>query len=152
MSSDLPAQARVRHRGTRAWSRLVAAILRSPLHRLLDRRLIVLSYTGPRSGRRISLPVAYARDFDDLVVFVARHDDKRWWRSFRDGWPVTVRLQGRELAGRGRIVTADRRTRDVYEHRYPRAASRVASEHVPLFVRLEDLRPAGREVGPGAPA
>jgi hypothetical protein len=139
--SDHLDRRRARHRGARAWSNLVAGILRSPLHRLLDRRLAVLSYTGRRSGRRISLPVAYARDFDDLVVFVARHDDKQWWRSFRDGWPVTVRLRGGDLAGIGRTVIADRRTRDVYAHRYPHALTRVAREHVPLFVRIERLRP-----------
>jgi hypothetical protein len=143
---------RGRRLGTRARSTVVAAILRSPAHRLLDRRLIVLSFTGRRSGRPVSLPVAYARDRDDLVVFVGRHDEKRWWRSFRDGWPVAVRLQGRDLTGVGRAVTADRRTRDVYERQHPRAAGQVAREHVPLFVRLEQLRPVGSGGAPEGPS
>ena len=38
----------------------VKAVLRSPVHRLLSGSLVLLTYTGRRSGRRYTLPVMYA--------------------------------------------------------------------------------------------
>ena len=50
---------------------LVAALLRSPLHRVLSSGLLLLTVTGRHSGHRYSIPVGYQRDGDDLVVMVS---------------------------------------------------------------------------------
>jgi hypothetical protein len=116
-------------------SAVVVAVLRSPLRRLLDPRLVALSYTGRTSGRSFSIPVAYARDHDDLVVFVGDHDRKQWWRNFADPRSVRVLLRGREYDASAQVVR-DRATREAYHHGDPKAVARVAREHQPLFVRI----------------
>jgi hypothetical protein len=126
----------------RVSSAAVVAVLRSPLRRLLDRRLVTLSYTGRRSGTRFSIPVAYACDHDDLVVFVGGHEHKRWWRNFGDPRPVRVLLRGRQYEGTGQVVVGDRATREAYHHGQPKAVASVGREHQPLFVRISQLRPA----------
>lgn len=77
----------------------VVALLRSPLHGLLSRAVLLLTYTGRRSGRPVTVPVNYARDGGDLYIFSRR--DRLWWRNLRGGAPVRVRLRGRDLPGRG---------------------------------------------------
>jgi hypothetical protein len=127
-------------------SRCVGALLRSPAHRLLDGQLVLLTYRGRRSGHGLSVPVAYARDGRDLVVYVGHHEAKQWWRNFEQPEPVHVRLRGAHCAGVARAVRTDRAARVAYERRFPRASRAIDREHVPVFVRISDLRPATAEV------
>lgn len=77
----------------------VSGLLRSPAHRLLSGRILLLSYRGRRSGRVHSLPVGYRREGARLVITVARPETKRWWRNFEQPRPVELRLRGRRMAG-----------------------------------------------------
>jgi F420H(2)-dependent quinone reductase len=79
----------------------VAAMATSPrFGKLLNRNIAMLTYTGRRSGRTFSIPVAYRRSGDDVVVSVNLPDAKTWWRNFLDdGGPLTLRLDETERAG-----------------------------------------------------
>jgi F420H(2)-dependent quinone reductase len=87
----------------RSGNRGVAALLRSPMHRLVSGRLVLLTVTGRRSGKKISLPVAYKQDGERLKIPVLFPQRKLWWRNLRDGAPVTVRLRGVDRAGHGQV-------------------------------------------------
>jgi hypothetical protein len=106
MSNDLagPRQRRRMRRPPALVNRTVLAILRSPLHGLLDRRLCELSYRGRRSGKAVTLPVMYALHDNDLVILVGDAGAKRWWRNFTDPAPIVVRLDGRVRVGSARVV------------------------------------------------
>ncbi len=67
---------------------------------LVNRNIALLSYTGRRSGRRFSIPVAYRRTGDEISIGANMPATKTWWRNFLgDGGPVTLQLQGTERAG-----------------------------------------------------
>jgi hypothetical protein len=51
---------------------VVRLLLRSPLHPVLSRPLVILSYQGRKTGRWRSLPCMYARDGQDLTSSRAR--------------------------------------------------------------------------------
>jgi len=84
---------------------------------LVDRYVVVVTYTGRRSGRTFSTPVFYRRRGDTITIRVALADGKSWWRNFEgDGGPISLRLRGTDRAGhatasrdpRGRVsVTVD---------------------------------------------
>jgi deazaflavin-dependent oxidoreductase (nitroreductase family) len=121
---------------------LVRLLLRSPLHPIASSSLIVLTYTGRRSGLARSLPVMYARDDGRLVVVAGRPERKRWWRNLRSPAPVGIRLRGHEYEGRARLVTARpelERELALYLARFPRAA---ASLGVPLDADRHPAAPA----------
>ncbi|QJY48875.1 hypothetical protein [Pseudonocardia broussonetiae] len=78
--------------------------------RLLGGSMTVVTYTGRRSGRTFSLPVAYRRDGDDVTIRVEFPDRKSWWRGFTgEGGPLAVRLGGVERTGHGVARRAGRR-------------------------------------------
>ncbi|WP_051796913.1 hypothetical protein [Catenuloplanes japonicus] len=79
----------------------VLSLYASPrLGRLVRRRLTVLTYTGPRSGRTFSFPVGYRRTGDTVRIDVMMPDTKGWWRAFLGaGGPLTLRLDGTEVPG-----------------------------------------------------
>jgi len=75
----------------------VSLLLRSPLHGLFSRSVLLMTVTGRRSGRPIIFPVQYAARGDDLLV-VSRAN-RRWWRNLEGGAPVTVLLRGKTRTG-----------------------------------------------------
>ncbi len=79
----------------------VAAIATSPrFGKLLRRNVTMITYTGRRSGRTFSIPVAYRRHGNEIVVGANLPDAKTWWRNFLgDGGPVTLTLDGAECDG-----------------------------------------------------
>ena len=68
---------------------------------LVNRNITMLSYTGRRSGRRFSTPVAYRRIGDEITINANLPETKTWWRNFvGDGGPITLQINGTERAGR----------------------------------------------------
>lgn len=109
----------------RAQNPLVRALLRSPAHGLLSGRVLLISYTGRRSGRSFALPVQYVREGDEVVVTVGWPERKTWWRNFSDApRPVVLRLAGRDVQGTARAVERGDggvQVRIALEERRPRA-------------------------------
>lgn len=69
-------------------------LLRSPLHGLISKNIMLLTYTGRKSGKVYTVPVNYVRQSDHLSVVSYRH--RTWWRNLRGGAPVTLLIQGQE--------------------------------------------------------
>jgi hypothetical protein len=87
---------------------VVRAAARTPARRLLGSRLVLLGYTGRRSGRRFDVPVMAAPGAEGLVVMVGRHEAKTWWRNFADGpRSVTVRTGGSVERRSARLLGPD---------------------------------------------
>jgi len=85
----------------RAINPLVSALLRSPAHRLLSGRVLLLTVTGRTSGRAYTFPVGYVREGDTLTILSGRH---AWWKNLRGGAPVAVLLEGRRRTGRAAVL------------------------------------------------
>ena len=96
----------------------VAAIANSPrFGGLLRRNIAMITYTGRRSGKTFTIPVAYRRRGDEIEIAANLPDAKTWWRNFLgDGAPLTIRLDEAERAGhavahqddRGRVTVTVR--------------------------------------------
>ncbi|MEX0666755.1 MAG: hypothetical protein WD313_00310, partial [Acidimicrobiia bacterium] len=79
----------------------VRGLLRSPLHRLVSGRLMLLEYTGRTSGRRYSIPVGYfAWDNGSLVSF----SGSRWWANLRGGRRVSLLIRGVQKAAAATVI------------------------------------------------
>lgn len=68
--------------------------------RLVGSRMTVVSYTGRKSGRSFSIPVAYTRQGRTATIGVSLPDRKGWWRNFTgDGGPLSLWLDGTSVPG-----------------------------------------------------
>lgn len=89
------------------WEKLynpfVIWLLRSPLHGLIDKSTVLITFRGRKSGKIYSFPVSYARDGDTLMIISRR--EHAWWKNFRGGTQVRLRLQGQTLKARGEVTT-----------------------------------------------
>ena len=79
-------------------------VLRSPAHGMVSKTILLLTFTGRKSGKTYTTPVSYSQAGDQVYIFT--HAD--WWKNLRRGTPVTLRLRGRELRGLPEPVAEDK--------------------------------------------
>lgn len=84
---------------------VVASLLRSPLHRLLSRDVLLLTYRGRRTDRPYTLPLSYVEG-DGCLYLCTRPEGSRWWRNLRDGRAVELVLRGRRISAVPRLLDA----------------------------------------------
>ncbi|MDP9373062.1 MAG: nitroreductase/quinone reductase family protein [Chloroflexota bacterium] len=112
VQSRQPGQAEARRdpRFIRLVNKVIRPLLRSPLHGLLSKRLMLLTFTGRKSGKRYTLPVAYVQEGDTLLLGT----ETPWYKNLRGGVPVSVRLRGRERAGVAEVIDDEEGMREGY--------------------------------------
>jgi deazaflavin-dependent oxidoreductase (nitroreductase family) len=119
---------------------IVKAVLRSRIHRLLSGSLVLLTYTGRRSGRHYTLPVMYAEKESDIIIFAGQPQEKSWWRNLLTAAPVEVMLRGRRLKGTGQAIINDEIASGIawntYLSKFPKADSARKHGQEPVFVRI----------------
>ena len=76
------------------------AVLRLPFPTPLSANLMLVSYTGVKSGKAYLQPVSYARDGDTLLT----PGGGRWTLNLKGGRPVTLRLRGRRVPAHADLV------------------------------------------------
>ena len=74
----------------RAVNRFPAVLLRSPPHGVLSDGVLLLGFTGRKSGRRYTTPITYLRD-DAAGDTVLMTTDSPWWQNLRGGDPAALR-------------------------------------------------------------
>jgi hypothetical protein len=115
---------------------LVRVLLDSRLHGVLSGRLMLVAYTGRRSGRRFRIPLRYAPTGDGAVVAIAvRPERKQWWRAFAPVGPATLALRGADLTADGRVAAGEAREAALaaYLVRYPRSRGVARDAAVVVF-------------------
>jgi len=75
-------------------------MLRLPI-KPMQERLMLLSYTGRRSGRRFTLPLSFVEDADGSLLVPGGGG---WKRNLLPGRPVTIRLRGRRRAATPEVI------------------------------------------------
>jgi deazaflavin-dependent oxidoreductase (nitroreductase family) len=80
----------VLQRVVRNFNPVARFVLGTPLHALMSSRLMLLSFTGRKTGRSYTTPVSYVRDGNSLLV----PGGGVWWKNLQGGPPARVRLRG----------------------------------------------------------
>ncbi len=100
MTMDQTARRR-RARIMRAVNVPMRAVLGLPVATPLSANLMLISYTGRKTGKAYRQPVSYARDGEVLLT----PGGGRWTLNLAGGRPVTIRLRGRAVRARAELVT-----------------------------------------------
>lgn len=114
----------MRNRLVNPW---VGLLLRSPLHPLVSRSLLLVVYNGKRSGRQNAVPAQYVENDDEMLVLVGSPEKKQWWRNLCPEAPVRVLRRGRWIDAVACVLDDDVDALafrlNLYFKRFPRAAS-----------------------------
>jgi hypothetical protein len=80
----------------------VKILLRSPLHHFIDKNVVLIQYTGRKTGEPRSVPVNYLQMGNILHIISLKN--RNWWRSMRGGASVRVLMNGKERNGWAELV------------------------------------------------
>jgi deazaflavin-dependent oxidoreductase (nitroreductase family) len=81
-------------------------ILRSPVHGMVSKTVLLITFTGRKSGKTYTTPVDYSQDGDQVTIFT----HAAWWKNLGNGTPVMLCMRGRELQGLAVPVAEDKQT------------------------------------------
>lgn len=76
------------------------AVLSLPFRTPMSENLMLISYTGVKSGKAYLQPVSYARDGDTLLT----PGGGRWTLNLKGGRPVRLRLRGKTVPAHADLV------------------------------------------------
>ncbi|HEX4291772.1 MAG TPA: nitroreductase/quinone reductase family protein [Trebonia sp.] len=77
------------------------AVLRVPFRTPVSANLMLVAYTGVKSGKAYLQPVSYARDGETLLT----PGGGRWTLNLKGGRKVTLRLRGRNVPAHADLIT-----------------------------------------------
>jgi deazaflavin-dependent oxidoreductase (nitroreductase family) len=81
-------------------------VLRSPVHGMVSKSLLLITFSGRKSGKTYTTPVSYSQYGDRVYIFT----HAGWWKNLRSGAPVTLHIRGRDLRGLAEPVAEDKQT------------------------------------------
>ncbi|HEY3345739.1 MAG TPA: nitroreductase/quinone reductase family protein [Anaerolineaceae bacterium] len=86
-------------------NRAMKFVLRSPVHGMVSKTVLLITFTGRKSGKTYTTPVSYSQSADQVSIFT----HAAWWKNLRSGAPVSLRIRGQEFQGLAEPVAADRK-------------------------------------------
>ena len=78
--------------------------LRSPMHGLVSQTVLLVTFTGRKSGKTYTTPVSYTQSGEQVTVFT----HATWWKNLLNNALVSLRIRGRELQGWAEPVDGDK--------------------------------------------
>ncbi len=87
----------------RAANPLILRLLKSRLHFMLSKDLLVVRYRGWKSGQAFSTPLSYVQVGESLYV-CTRPSVANWWRNMRDGVSIEVVWRGRSTRASATVL------------------------------------------------
>jgi F420H(2)-dependent quinone reductase len=119
---------------------VVRAVLRSPLHRLLSKNLMLLTVTGRRTGRTYTVPVGRHESKDGTFVLSASGN---WRHNLIGGANVRLLLDGRERAAHAVLEEDPDRAAEAFKTMLDDAGPRALAVKVNV-----DRAPTAAEIKP----
>ena len=81
-------------------------VLRSPMHGVVDKTVLLITFTGRKSGNTYTTPVSDSQHDGQITIFT--HAD--WWKNLLDDAPVTARAYEVAICGLAEPIAEDKQT------------------------------------------
>ncbi|MDQ2717547.1 MAG: nitroreductase/quinone reductase family protein [Chloroflexota bacterium] len=81
-------------------NRIATTILRSPWHSMRSNQLLLLTFTGRKSGKEFTTPLRYVQEGETLRLIVVYP----WWRNLLGEPTVRVLLRGHMHTGTAEVL------------------------------------------------
>jgi deazaflavin-dependent oxidoreductase (nitroreductase family) len=85
-------------------NKIMKFMLTSSLHGIVDKSILLISFTGRKTGKAYSTPVSYSQSGDQVTIFTHAN----WWKNLQPGKPVTLRIRGKDIQGLPEPVAEDK--------------------------------------------
>lgn len=79
-------------------------VLRSPMHGVISKSILLITFTGRKSGKSYTTPVSYSQHGDQIFIFT----HAGWWKNLCSSAPVTLRIRGQDFHGLAEPIAEDK--------------------------------------------
>jgi len=88
------------------YNSIIEWLLKSPMHGVVSKNMMLVSYTGRKSGLEYATPVNYwqVNDGDEGILLTTSKSERVWWRNLRGDRPVVLQLRGVSMNALGTVV------------------------------------------------
>lgn len=115
-------------------------VLRSPLHGMLSSGMMLITFTGRKTGKTYTTPVGYYVEGEYMWVLTSR--DRTWWRNLQGGARVDLLLKRRSVQGFA-DTELDEKSVEARMHEYIRHVPQAAK---PMGIRMDNKIPNPADV------
>ena len=84
-------------------------LLRSPLHFVVSSHILLITFSGRRTGRTFTTPVRYLREGSTVLLFSS--PQANWWKNLRGGAAVSVTIKGKVIDCHATVLETDEDTK-----------------------------------------
>ena len=81
-------------------NKFMSLTLRSPLHGMVSKSIMLITFTGRKSGKIYTTPISYTRDGNLVTAFTGA----KWSRNLIGGAPVTLNIKNKEYQGQAQLI------------------------------------------------
>lgn len=81
-------------------NKIMTTLLRSPWHKVRSNSLLLLTFTGRKSGKEFTTPIRYTQEGDTLRIIVVYP----WWKNLVGQSTVRVLLRGEIRTGIAEVL------------------------------------------------
>lgn len=85
------------------FNKIMKFVLRTPLHRFVSDKIMLITFTGRKSGKSYTIPVSYTQHDQSVMMFT----NMGWLKNLVDNTPVTLILRGRQRKATTDLITDD---------------------------------------------
>jgi len=82
-------------------------IMNSPLHWIFSSRLVLLKFTGRKSGKEFVTPVGYSKFSDTFFITLTETHNRLWWHNYIEPWPMELKYKGKWRSGQAVWIKPD---------------------------------------------
>ncbi len=118
----------------------MAWVLRSPLHGMLSKGMMLITITGRKTGKKYTTPVGYYMEGDDMWVITSR--ERKWWKNLQGGAKVDLLLKRKPVQG---FADTDLNEKSV-EARMVEYLRHVPQAAKPMKIRVENGKPNPQDI------
>ena len=85
-------------------NKVMSTVLRSPVHGMVSKSIMLITFTGRKSGKTYTTPISYTRNGNLVTAFT----HAKWARNLDGGAPVTLTIKNKALQGQATVVSDDK--------------------------------------------
>ena len=82
---------------------IMMVVLKSPLHSIVSNQIMIITFTGRKSGKEYSIPISYYQEERTVCCFT----HAGWWVNIGEGSVILLRIQGNEYQGIAKAFPED---------------------------------------------
>jgi hypothetical protein len=85
----------------------MAKVLASRFHWPFSTQIALVTFTGKKSGRTFTTPMAYHDFGETIIIALAETQGRNWWRNYIETAPMDMLIKGKNISGFASVLTPE---------------------------------------------